>query len=40
MELEKAVGPIAVGWLIGSIILMARSIRRGFEDVLDGPLRD
>jgi hypothetical protein len=31
MEPEKAVGLIALGWLIGSFLLMARSIRRGRE---------
>ena len=29
MESEKVVGLIALGWLIGSFLLMARSIRRG-----------
>jgi len=29
MEPEKIVGFIALGWLIGSVLLMARSIRRG-----------
>jgi hypothetical protein len=29
MELERAVGLIALGWLIGSVLLMARSIRIG-----------
>ena len=31
MELEKAVGLIALGWLIGALLLMGRSIRRGRE---------
>jgi hypothetical protein len=29
MDSEKAIGLIALGWLIGSFLLMARSIRRG-----------
>ncbi len=29
MESEKAVGLVALGWLVGSFLLMARSIRRG-----------
>lgn len=31
MELEKAVALIALGWLIGALFLMGRSIRRGRE---------
>ncbi len=31
MEFEKAVSLVAVGWLLGSFFLMARSIRRGRE---------
>jgi len=29
MESEKAVGIVALAWLIGSFLLMSRSIRRG-----------
>lgn len=29
MELKKVVALIALGWLIGAVILMGRSIRRG-----------
>jgi len=29
MESEKAVGLVALAWVIGSLLLMARSIRRG-----------
>jgi len=29
MEIEKAVGLVALTWLVGSFLLMARSIRRG-----------
>lgn len=29
MESETAVGLLALGWLFGSLLLMARSIRRG-----------
>ena len=29
MDSEKAVGLVALGWLIGSLLLMARSIRSG-----------
>lgn len=28
MEIEKAVGLVALAWLVGSFLLMARSIRR------------
>jgi len=31
MEPEKVVGFIALGWLVGSVLLMARLIRRGRE---------
>jgi hypothetical protein len=31
MEPEKAIGIIALIWLVGSFLLMARSIRRGRE---------
>jgi len=31
MDSEKAVGLIAVGWLVGAILLLARLIRRGRE---------
>jgi len=31
MGLEKAVGLIALTWLVGSLLLMGRSIRRGRE---------
>lgn len=31
MEFEKAVGLVALGWLIGSVLLMGRLIRRGRE---------
>jgi hypothetical protein len=31
MELEKAVALTALGWLIGALVLMGRSIRRGRE---------
>lgn len=31
MESEKALALIALGWLVGSFLLMARSIRRGRE---------
>ena len=31
MGLEKAVALVALGWLIGGILLMSRSIRRGRE---------
>jgi hypothetical protein len=29
MGLEKAIGLVALAWLVGSLLLMARSIRRG-----------
>jgi hypothetical protein len=29
MDSEKAVGLVALGWLIGSFLLMARSVRNG-----------
>jgi len=29
MEPEKALGLVALGWLVGSLLVMARSIRRG-----------
>ncbi len=31
MELDKALGLIALGWLVGAILLLARLIRRGQE---------
>jgi len=31
MESEKALGLIALGWLVGSFLLMVRSIRHGRE---------
>lgn len=31
MELKKAVAVIALGWLIGALLLMGRSIQRGRE---------
>jgi hypothetical protein len=34
MGLEQAVGLIALAWLVGSLLLMARSIRRG-RDLAD-----
>lgn len=34
MEPDKAVGLLALGWLVGSFLLMARSIRRG-RDLAD-----
>jgi hypothetical protein len=34
METDKALGLIALGWLVGSLLLMARSIRKG-RDLAD-----
>ena len=31
MEAETAIGIVALAWLVGSFLLMARSIRRGRE---------
>jgi hypothetical protein len=31
MESDKALGYLALGWLIGAVLLMARTIRRGRE---------
>jgi len=39
LELEKAVGLLALCWLIGSFLLMARSIRRGRQLAEDLALR-
>jgi len=34
MDVEKAMGLVALGWLVGAFLLMARSVRRG-RDLAD-----